>query len=116
VSIIGNGRLLASGEVDGLIGDRAASTTRVVVAEPDAAAARLVEAGHRVSRDREALLVEAVDDPAVVTRLLAERGMYVREITQLRPDLESVFLQLTKDDTLRVGASPGSHGANGGAA
>jgi hypothetical protein len=42
--------------------------------------------------------------------------MYVREITQLRPDLESVFLQLTKDDTLRIGARPGSHGANGGAA
>jgi ABC-2 type transport system ATP-binding protein len=105
VSIIGNGRLLASGAVDDLIGDRAASTTRVVVAAADAAATLLREAGLNVTRDGEALLVEGADDPADVTRMLAERRMYVREIAAVRPDLESVFLQLTKDDTLRSDAS-----------
>jgi ABC-2 type transport system ATP-binding protein len=105
VSIIGNGRLLASGEVDSLVGDGAGGTTRVLLDRADAAADRLREAGLRVSRDGEAVLVEGVDDPADVTRLLAENGMYVREITRVRQDLESVFLQLTKDDTLRTEAS-----------
>jgi ABC-2 type transport system ATP-binding protein len=105
VSIIGNGRLLASGEVDSLVGDRAGGTTRVVLDDADAAADRLREAGLDVSRDGEAVLVEGVADPADVTRLLAEDGMYVREITRVRHDLESVFLQLTKDDTLRTEAA-----------
>jgi len=114
VSIIGNGRLLASGKVDGLIGDRAATTTRVRVDQADAAAARLAEAGHRVSRDRDALLVEGVEDPSLITRLLAEHRMYVREIVLQRPDLESIFLQLTKDDTLT--ARPGDGDADPSAA
>jgi ABC-2 type transport system ATP-binding protein len=105
VSIIGNGRLLASGEVDSLVGGRAGGTTRVVLDGADAAADRLREAGFGVSRDGETVLVEGVDDPADVTRLLAENGMYVREITRVRQDLESVFLQLTKDDTLRTEAA-----------
>jgi ABC-2 type transport system ATP-binding protein len=122
VSIIGNGRLLASGEVDALIGERASSTTRVVVADPPDAARALLEAGHRVTRDGEALHVEGVEDPSDITRLLAERGMYVREIVRVRPDLESVFLQLTKDDTLRAEgpgasalASVGGSGVGGAA-
>jgi ABC-2 type transport system ATP-binding protein len=105
VSIIGNGRLLASGEVDSLVGDRAEGTTRVVLDGADAAADRLREAGLEVSRDGEAVLVQGVADPADVTRLLAEDGMYVREITRVRQDLESVFLQLTKDDTLHTEAA-----------
>jgi ABC-2 type transport system ATP-binding protein len=102
VSIIGNGRLLASGDVDALIGD-GAGTTRVVVADPAGAERVLLEAGHQVTRAGEALQVEGVEDPAVVTRALAGRGMYLRELTQVRPDLESVFLHLTKDDTLAAG-------------
>jgi hypothetical protein len=76
-----------------------------VLDDADAAADRLREAGLDVSRDGEAVLVEGVADPADVTRLLAEDGMYVREITRVRHDLESVFLQLTKDDTLRTEAA-----------
>ncbi len=102
VSIIGNGRLLASGEVDSLIGDRAGSATRILVADPDAAARVIAEAGHPVTREGVSLLVEGVDDPSLLTRLLADRQMYVSEIVKVRADLESVFLQLTKDDTLRA--------------
>ena len=39
-------------------------------------------------------------DPAVITRLLAEKGLYVFELTTIQPDLESVFLNLTADDHL----------------
>ena len=34
-------------------------------------------------------------DLAVVTRLLADQGLYVSELTPIQPDLESVFLDLT---------------------
>ena len=111
-SIIGNGRLLASGDVADLIGG-SGSTTRVVVADPSAAARVLLGAGLEVTRDGEVLHVAGADDPATITRALAEQGHYLREITQVRPDLESVFLQLTKDDTLTVGPSDPQLGEDG---
>jgi ABC-2 type transport system ATP-binding protein len=100
VSIIGNGRLLASGSVDDLVG-AGSGTTLVRVADPAAAVAELERAGYTVSAGGDgALHVEGAADTADVTRVLAERGLYVSELTPLRRDLESVFLQLTKDDTL----------------
>lgn len=103
VSIIGNGRLLASGEVDSLLGGAGRSTTRVVVADPAAAAQVLTEGGHEVRREGDALLVDDVEDPAEVTRLLAEQRIYVREIGRVGPDLEQAFLELTRGETLEAG-------------
>jgi ABC-2 type transport system ATP-binding protein len=103
VSIIGQGRLLASGRVDALIGAGAVTVVRVGVPDPataPAAATHLHQAGYAVRRDGVALLVEGADDPASLTRLLAGHGIFVSELTPLRPDLESVFLQLTKDTAL----------------
>ena len=105
VSIIGNGRLLASGDVEDLVGDSAASTTRVVIADPAAAAAHLQRAGYTVASNGDgALHVEGAADTERITRLLADEGMYLRELTPVRQDLESVFLQLTKGDTLAAAA------------
>lgn len=100
VSIIGNGRLLASGDVDELVGSRASTAVRVGVAESGTAATALAGAGLTVNHDGGALLVEGAEDPATITRLLAEQGMFVHELTPVRADLESVFLQLTKGETL----------------
>jgi ABC-2 type transport system ATP-binding protein len=36
-----------------------------------------------------------VDKPATISRLLAERQLYVSELTPIGVDLESVFLELT---------------------
>lgn len=103
VSIIGNGRLLASGDVDELVGDKAATATRVLISDPRLATTHLREAGYSVTSDPDgALLVEGATTPDDITRVLAERGLYVRELTPVRRDLESVFLQLTKDDTLQA--------------
>ena len=103
VSIIGNGRLLASGDVDELVGDKAATATRVLISDPRLATTHLREAGYSVTNDPDgALLVEGATTPDDITRVLAERGLYVRELTPVRRDLESVFLQLTKDDTLQA--------------
>ncbi|HET6624930.1 MAG TPA: ABC transporter ATP-binding protein [Nocardioidaceae bacterium] len=110
VSIIGNGRLLASGDVDDLVG-AGASTTRVRVADQPTAAAHLERAGYTViSNGDGALHVDGATGPEQITRLLAEHGLYVSELTPVRRDLESVFLQLTKDDTLATTATTATAG------
>jgi hypothetical protein len=43
-------------------------------------------------------------DLALITRLLAEHGLYVFELTPVRADLESVFLELTAEDHLGAGS------------
>ena len=108
VSIIGNGRLLASGVVDDLVGGSGVSTTRVGVSNPAAAATLLEEAGYSVVRDDDVLTVEGAAAPEDITRLLAEQAMYVSELTPVRADLESVFLRLTKDDTLSTTPAEGA--------
>ena len=97
VSIIGHGRLLASGPV----------------ARPDRRAGRAPRSGsvsptwrppsgcctrRRLTASAATatlLLVEGVPDPAEVTRRLAHHELYVSELVPVRADLESVFLQLT---------------------
>ena len=108
VSIIGNGRLLASGPVDELVGRGAGGTTHVSVADRETAAGHLSSAGYRVTRDGDVLVVDGAQDPADITRVLAEQRLYVSELTPVRADLESVFLQLTKGDTLQAGGSNGA--------
>jgi ABC-2 type transport system ATP-binding protein len=52
-----------------------------------------------VARDGDGgLTVTAVAEPATVTATLAERGLYVSELTPVTVDLESVFLGLTQDE------------------
>jgi ABC-2 type transport system ATP-binding protein len=102
VSIIGNGRLLASGDVDDLVGDGGVRTSRLVIADPGAAAVVLRRQGLTVTRDGDALHVQGSTDPEQITRLLAEQGLYVRELSPVRRDLESVFLRLTKGESLEA--------------
>ncbi len=94
VSIIGEGRLLASGAVDELLGE-SVSRTRVGVADPASAERTLAAAGYSAHRDGEFLLVEGHEHPEEISRVLAESGAYVHELSAVRPDLESFFLELT---------------------
>ena len=41
------------------------------------------------------MVVEGHDQPEQITRLLAEKGVYVSELSAIRPTLESFFLKLT---------------------
>jgi ABC-2 type transport system ATP-binding protein len=111
VSIIGNGRLLASGTVHELIGRDEMTGVRVGVHDLDAARRHLADAGLTVTREEHHLYVAGATDPARITRLLAEHGQYVRELTPDRKDLESVFLDLTRDDALEGGARDSETGA-----
>jgi ABC-2 type transport system ATP-binding protein len=100
VSIIGNGRLLASGAVEDLVSEQQVKQVRVGVADPAAAYRVLEEARWRVTRDGSRLVVEGAERAEDITRVLAERQIFVRELTPVRADLESVFLQLTQDSAL----------------
>lgn len=102
VSIIGQGRLLAAGRVDEILGSAGAAgaSVRVRVADQPRAAQILRSFGWEVAEETDHLSVTGCDDPAAVTRELALHGLYVSELTVARPGLEDVFLALTSDQGL----------------
>ncbi len=107
-TIIGHGRMLATGKVDDLIG--ASTAFRVGVAEPERAAQLLTDAGHTVRTMDDKLHVDTEQPHETITRLLAESGLFVSELVPLRADLESVFLELTEASTLGHGPDIGLAG------
>jgi ABC-2 type transport system ATP-binding protein len=102
-TIIGNGRLLASGRVDDLLG--ASTAYRVLAPDLAAAGGALERAGLGVTGVDSVLHVEA-DDPARITQVLGEAGIWLTELTPLRVDLETFFLDLTQ--TEQLGEQPGT--------
>jgi ABC-type multidrug transport system ATPase subunit len=100
VSIIGHGRLLASGTVADVLGGATRNTVKVAVADREAAARVLAAAGLQVRAEGQYLFVDGAQDPAEVTRLLARQELYVSELVGVRADLESVFLDLTAGEGL----------------
>jgi ABC-2 type transport system ATP-binding protein len=94
VSIVGHGRLLASGRVEDLLGENV-SRTRVGVSDPRGARHFLEAAGYTVTQQGDQLVVEGHEHPEEITKLLAGRGVYVSELSAIRPTLESFFLKLT---------------------
>jgi len=100
VSIIGHGRLLASGTVAEVIGGTAKGTVKVAVDDHDRATRILTSAGLTVRADSNYLLVDGAEHPSDVTRRLAQQELYVSELIPVRADLESVFLELTADEGL----------------
>ena len=99
VSIVGRGRLLASGRVADVIGERTAAV-RVGVPQPERAAQVLAAAGLTVRADGAALLVEGEREPGRITWLLAQQNLWVHELTPVRAGLEQVFLELTQGASL----------------
>jgi ABC-2 type transport system ATP-binding protein len=95
VSILARGRCIASGPVREVLAGRSSGDVRVRVPDREGAAAVLVAAGYRVTPTADALLVSAVRAPGHVTRVLAESGHYLEELTPVAADLESAFLALT---------------------
>ncbi|MDI1465824.1 ABC transporter ATP-binding protein [Catellatospora sp. KI3] len=98
VTIISLGRRVAYGPVSEVL--QAHSTNQVRVRLEDvtdlaSAAAVLSGAGVSVQTHPDHLLLSNVDKPALVSRVLAERQLYVSELTPLSADLEDVFLELT---------------------
>jgi ABC-2 type transport system ATP-binding protein len=114
VSIIGRGRLLSEGTVAEILDAASEQHARVGVSDPAQAAAILSAAGFRVDASGRQLSVAATNgqlDPAQITRVLADRGLYVNELVPVRRNLESVFLELTADDHLGPTRPPRSRRA-----
>ncbi len=109
VSIIGRGRLLAEGSVESILSRGGRPSARVLVAEPAQARQLLERAGYTVSTEQGGRLLVGRDDDTfdatLITRTLAEHELYVGELTPVRADLESAFLELTAGTVL--GQSPG---------
>ncbi|HEY0487706.1 MAG TPA: ABC transporter ATP-binding protein [Mycobacteriales bacterium] len=108
VSIVSRGRHVVSGPVSDVLATAAGSDVRVRVEEPEFAATVLEEAGFAVRADAGYLVVADVVDPSWITQALARRRLWVSELTPERPDLESVFLELT--GTVPVPGHPGQVG------
>ncbi len=98
VTIISLGRRVAFGPVDEVLAAHSTGAVRMcleAVTDLPAAADALTRAGIRVTSETDHLMLTGVDKPATVTRLLADQGLYVSELTPVAADLESVFLELT---------------------
>lgn len=102
VTIIGRGRLLAEGNVSDIVAANGQLSARVGVSDHLRASEVLTASGFAVEPLASRLLKVSLSDQrldlAVITRLLADQGLYVSELTQIQPDLESVFLNLTGGD------------------
>jgi ABC-type multidrug transport system ATPase subunit len=98
VAILARGRCVAAGPVGEVLSGGRATALVVRIDDLDRAADVLRSDGMEARLDGDALRVElSPSEGARVTRVLAERGLYVRELTPEVADLEEVFLQLTKD-------------------
>jgi len=106
-TIIGHGRMLASGMVEDLIGT--STSYAVGLRDLPAGADVLTSAGLTVRTVDGRLHIDS-DAPEAITRVLADAGHYLTELVPLRGDLESVFLQLTQGEALGTGPDLGLGG------
>lgn len=114
VSIIGRGRLLAEGDVEDILDANGGQSARVGVHDDQRAGQLLSQAGFGVAPLPGRLLSVTARagvplDLAQITRILAEQGLYVFELTPVRPDLERVFLDLTAEEHLGAGHIGAGH-------
>ncbi|WP_433351313.1 ATP-binding cassette domain-containing protein [Micromonospora sp. CA-111912] len=127
VTIISLGRRVAFGPVDEVLAEHSGGAVRVrleAATDLPRAADALTRAGVAVTAQPDHLMLAGVDKPAMVSRLLADQGLYVSELAPVTVDLESVFLELTAtapvpgqhrqvDESTKVGGA-GQPGAVGG--
>ena len=94
VVVLNRGKLVTEGPLEEMLSGGA---TRVVTDGAAAAVAALSAAGIGVRQDGSGLMVEESDGSRVV-RVLAEAGIYPKEIRPARSTLESVFLGMTGEE------------------
>jgi ABC-2 type transport system ATP-binding protein len=101
VAILARGRLVKAGAVDEVLSAGRARGL-VVRVEPLPEALRvLADAGIAATTDGSALRIDLTPrDAPRVTKALADRGLYLSELRADEVDLETVFLELTRDEGL----------------
>jgi ABC-2 type transport system ATP-binding protein len=102
VSILSHGRCLVQGPVNEVLAAHGGGGVVLAVEPVNQAYAVLRGAGYDVYGLPEGRLQvggtgRRVEDPATLTRLLGERGLWVRELRPQAADLETAFLEITRD-------------------
>jgi ABC-2 type transport system ATP-binding protein len=98
VAILAKGRLVTSGPVGEVLATGAARGLLVKMADLAAGRQALEGAGLAVTESGDALRVDLPPDQGDrITRTLADAGVYLTELRPDLADLETVFLELTKD-------------------
>ncbi|MGE0066689.1 MAG: ABC transporter ATP-binding protein [Solirubrobacterales bacterium] len=102
VVVLQAGRLITQGSLDEVISGAGGSglEVRVAAAELERAVAILgrLDLGEVELADGAIRTSQVPEDPSIVTRALAEAGIYLRELEIKRATLEQAFLQLTASD------------------
>lgn len=96
VTIISRGRRVAHGPVTEVLAGHDKGEYVVRAAELERAQHLLEDAGMTVRPIESALLAAGVADPARITETLGRQGVWLTELTPVGPDLESVYLELTR--------------------
>ncbi len=101
VAILARGRLIKAGPVGEVLAAGGARGLIVKLADLESGIAALAQAGINAERADDVLKVDlAPEEGERVSRVLAQRGLYVSELRPDQVDLETVFLELTKDEGL----------------
>jgi ABC-2 type transport system ATP-binding protein len=96
VAILSRGRCIAAGPVDEVLARGREAGLIVKLDDPAAGVGALAASGIESAIDGDVLRVRLpVTDGARVTKALADRGLYLRELRAEQISLESVFLELT---------------------
>jgi ABC-2 type transport system ATP-binding protein len=99
VAILARGRCVKTGPVHEVLAARGGDGMLVRVRDVAAGRAALAEAGFNVVEADGILRVKvAVTEAERISRSLAERGLFVTELRPDEVDLETVFLELTRDE------------------
>lgn len=99
VAIMSHGSVIAAGTVADLLAAGNTGDLRVRLADAEAGREVLQQAGLRVSPMADAWRVGGATDPAMVTKTLSDAGLFLTELSPIAADLESIFLDLTGDNS-----------------
>jgi ABC-2 type transport system ATP-binding protein len=106
VAILARGRCVREGAVADVLASKGGEGLIVRLRDPESAKAVLAAAGIDVTVAGDALRVAvAPTESERVSRTLAEHGLYVTELRREEVDLETVFLELTRDQGARPEAA-----------
>ncbi len=98
VAIVAKGRLITAGPVDEVLATTGASGVIVKLADLEAGSRALAAANIPATIDGSSIRADVSPELSErISRTLAEAGLYVTELRPDTVDLETVFLELTKD-------------------
>jgi ABC-2 type transport system ATP-binding protein len=98
VTIINHGRVVTTGPVDEVLQSQSTGALAVGVADAPRALDVLVTAGFAARIQDGHILVDRVEDGAVVARALADAQLYPSWLMPQQVDLEQAFLAITADE------------------